>query len=496
MRIIVYRDFESRDCRDIVWLCQEDMLNATVGKTDQSDGSLQVEGRRPFLTIAMNLGLIAVSGLAGWVWTTVVGAAGEEVWFFMAGLCGVFLGVAIHQLIHKGRWILTLICLGAFVASMVTARNRGLSQPTPQASKPREPVFVRTESVDVQTFTEQFAFSGLIEPERSATLAFSDAGLIEALLVDDNDAVQSDQTLAKLNSDQLMANLEEAKAVCVRTESNRKRLEKLLAQNATSEMLRDDAIAEDRVAKARVKALNTKLEDMVLSAPFSGQIAERFVEEGEFASPGKPIFKLLLMNPVKAVVGVPEKMIGLIRPDAAADVMIEAMDATRQFTGRVTRVPLETASDSPLYAVEVTVPNDTGQLATGMAVRVSIEGRTFSNATVLKTSWVQRAGGQHYIFQSVPLEVAEDEFMAAHSLTSEELQDIVTLVADPTHVGVARKLVLESFVIRDGQYVVQDLPLDHPVVTRGAYLLEDLSIVRTGILKTSEDLIEDNEAGP
>ncbi|MCF7974616.1 MAG: efflux RND transporter periplasmic adaptor subunit [Phycisphaerae bacterium] len=450
--------------------------------------------RSPFLTVCMNGGLITACALAGWVWVTVISTQGDKVWFFIATFCGVLLGISIHQLMTKGRWFLTGLCLAAFVGSTMTAHWQGLSRQKPLTTQPREPVFVKTERISAQAFTEQFTFSGIIKPERSALLAFAGAGLIEELHVDENDTVQTGQVLAQLNANQLLAGLEEAKAVCVRTASNRKRLEKLLTENATSEMHRDDAIAENEVAKARIKALEAGLEDMTLKAPFAGRIALRFVEEGEFASPGKPIFKLLLLDPVKVVIGVPEKMIGLIRHNAPTTVILDALDATNSFKGQVTLISPETSGDSPLYAVEITVPNAAGRLKPGMAARTLIQGSTYENATHLKTSWVQRTGGQHVIFQVVPLEEARHDFMALNALSPEQLQAIVDLLANPADIGVARQVVLKDFIIRDGDYVVRDPLPDYPVVTRGTYLLEDLSVVRTGILKHSEDVIDNNGA--
>ncbi len=458
--------------------------------TNGSKNALEFKGRTPVLSVCMNLGLITASALAGWIWVTVISTGGEGVLFFIVALCGGLLGIAIHQLVIGGRWCLTLLCLAAFAGSTMAAHTRGLSHQKPLTTEPREPIFVQTESASPQPFTEQFAFSGVIEPERSALLAFSAGGLITELFVDDNDRVQAGQILAQLNTDQLMASLEEARAVCNRAESTRKRIEKLFAQMATSETLRDNAIADDQVARARVKALNAQIEDMTLKAPFAGQIALRFAERGEYASPGKPVFKLLLLDPVKAVLGVPEKMISLVRPNAPATVSIDALNTEATFKGQVTLIPPETAAGSPLYAVEISVPNASGRLKPGMAARISIQGRTYENTTVLKTSWVQHAGEQHFVFQLEPLDHARKDFMAENAMTPEQLEKTIALVADPADLGIAKRVVLENYFVHNGHYVVPDLSLDHPVVTRGAYMLKDLSMVRTGILEHSKEMVE------
>ena len=84
--------------------------------------------------------------------------------------------------------------------------------------------------------------------------------------------------------------------------------------------------------------------------------------------------------------------------------------------------------------------------------------------------------------------------MALNALSPEQLQAIVDLVANQAEIGFARQVVLKDFIMRDGNYVVRDVLPDYPVVTRGAYLLEELSVVRTGILKQSAEMIENNEA--
>ncbi len=109
-----------------------------MSSIDQSDSSLQIEGRYPFLTLFMNAGLISASALAGWIWTTVISTGGQGVWFSIVCFCGVLLGIAVHQLITKGRWCLTFLCLVAFAGSAGTAHSQGASKKAPQTRKTRE----------------------------------------------------------------------------------------------------------------------------------------------------------------------------------------------------------------------------------------------------------------------------------------------------------------------------------------------------------------------
>ncbi len=74
-------------------------MEESTGNTNDSEGSLLFTGRSPFINLSMNVGLIGACALVGWVWTAVIGSAGETVWFFMAAFCGVLLGIAIHLLI-------------------------------------------------------------------------------------------------------------------------------------------------------------------------------------------------------------------------------------------------------------------------------------------------------------------------------------------------------------------------------------------------------------
>jgi multidrug efflux system membrane fusion protein len=250
------------------------------------------------------------------------------------------------------------------------------------------------------------------------------------------------------------------------------------------------------MAVAKVNALRAQLVDMSLKAPFAGRIAARHAEVGEYAPPGKPIYTLLAMNQVKVTIGVPEAKIDAIREGAAATIVIDALSEKKSIPGRISRIGLQTESGSPLFPVEVTAPNPGERLRAGMVARVDIAVQTHAEVTVLEVPWVQRRGGRHYVFLFAPLEQVWEAVKAAHHLDDGHLRQVIALAARPADVGAARQVELRDFAIHGSSYVLFEKLPDLPLIVRGGHLLEDLSLVRTGILKSSATLLAGTEEGP
>jgi len=66
--------------------------------------------------------------------------------------------------------------------------------------------------------------------------------------------------------------------------------------------------AEVRGLEGRVVEANIQLEDTVLKAPYAGEIAERFVEQGQNVRANEPIVKFQNVEEIEVVVDVPERV--------------------------------------------------------------------------------------------------------------------------------------------------------------------------------------------
>ena len=87
----------------------------------------------------------------------------------------------------------------------------------------------------------------------------------------------------------------------------------------------DSAMQQYEQAVASEKLSRKRLTDATLCAPTSGYIAKRSIEPGDTASPGRPVFEIVQMDPVEVNVGVPETDVHLVRIGQKADITVPAL---------------------------------------------------------------------------------------------------------------------------------------------------------------------------
>ena len=184
-------------------------------------------------------------------------------------------------------------------------------------------------------FASERVYAGKTLPSRSSELGFKRGGEIAQVLVDIGDVVEKGQVLARLDSQTLASNLEQAqantalaqanlsaaKAEAQLAENTEKRFRTLREQGNTSKQIYDEAKlsfqtkrAQYQVAQANVKralaaanASKIALAEAAIKAPFDGIIQSRYMDEGTQILGSTPAVKLIELGPIKAHVGVPSE---------------------------------------------------------------------------------------------------------------------------------------------------------------------------------------------
>lgn len=223
-----------------------------------------------------------------------------------------------------GKGFLFILVIIAMVAALgyFVLQNRSAEGPLVPTATPI-PIAVETINVTLdEAFTAEEKFTGIVSPRRSSQLGFSNGGRIASLRVDIGDRVETGQTLAVLDTRNLRAQLEAAKAVVTEArasyqlaESTVDRQIALLEKGHVSSQRVDEARAQSNTARARIQAatanadaLRVQIDLARIQAPFDGTITSRMADEGAIAGPGQSVFELVETGNLEARLGLTARL--------------------------------------------------------------------------------------------------------------------------------------------------------------------------------------------
>lgn len=140
--------------------------------------------------------------------------------------------------------------------------------------------------------------------------------------------------------------------------------------------------------KAQLKSMDVRLNDMTIRSPFTGVVAERYVDAGAYVSPSTSILKIVDDSSVKVVINATEDDITRVSIGAPAAIKVDSWP-NRQFDGKVIRIAPVVDSVSRTGAVEIQISNESRALKGGMMARVSLVAAQNPSALAIPVAAVQ-----------------------------------------------------------------------------------------------------------
>jgi RND family efflux transporter MFP subunit len=277
--------------------------------------------------------------------------------------------------------------LSALLLAGCTKHDAVSERPTP----------VEVQTVQAFSGKDEKRFSAVIQPYERVDLSFRVGGYVESIAqvpgiaghkrsLQDGDRVERGTVLAHLHSaeygarvTQAQGSLSEAETLLAKAEYDRTRATKLFASQSMTKPDYDAAMANYEANAARVKSARGKLSeaasssnDTVLRAPFAGTILKRNIAMGTLAAPGVTAFVVADTGVVKAIFGVPDKLIPQMKIGKTLSLKADAfLDSELQ--GRITRVSASADPQSRVFEVEVSIPNAKDELKVGMITTLVVD---------------------------------------------------------------------------------------------------------------------------
>ena len=289
-------------------------------------------------------------------------------------------------------WLVLVLIVVAIVLLIV------LKPPPEAVPEPKEkPVPVTVLEVQPRALPDRIVIPGRVAPVADAVLAAERGGRIVALGADKGDCVSAGQVLMRMDSRLADAMLKQALIEVEDARRDETRYTELNETGAVAASEFDAVRKRGEVAAVVLEQAEVQVSQCVVKSPLDGVVNDRFVEVGEYAMEGGPVFHVVSVDPVKVVVNIPERDVAAVRVGDALGFEVAAVPGT-VFTGRVEFAAAAAGPGANAFPVEVVTPNPEQALRPGMIAEVSLVRGIREHALVLPLSAVIASKGEELVF--------------------------------------------------------------------------------------------------
>ena len=338
------------------------------------------------------------------------------------------------------KFIRTILLLGVVAGvvfgglTLIKRKKQELKKAPEFGLKPR-PVTVA--QAQKGTLTQKQDYLAVVEPVQTAQVSARVTGTVEKVLCDENDRVKAGDPLVKIDGeevrhriDSVSAQIEQAKADLAGNRETIKALESSVKYyKSEAERYRGlaekDAVPESRAERAeekhsdirgklnavrekskaiehriasleqQKKELSEKLSYYTVTSPFNGVVAERRVDVGDMASPGKTLIRMEDRSTLRLAFDVPQDDISAVTAGMSVRFALERERRTAEIS-----VLHPSLNKARMMRAEVPIsPKTAEKLPPGAYVPVSVVIDTYKGMTLVpRASLIESPDGGQHVF--------------------------------------------------------------------------------------------------
>ncbi len=217
--------------------------------------------------------------------------------------------------------------------------------------------------------------------------------------------------------------------------------------------------AEVQVEMARIGLDNARLNlrRARVMSPVEGlaMVDARYVEVGDIAAPGRPLFRLVDTSLPDLVLGIPSRDVAYVKAGMTVEVTCLGDLPGRARTGTVRYVPVSADLHNTTFAVKVQLPNEDGSLRGGQLCEASLDLEHFSGPLVHRDDVLDTMEGKSLMI------VDTEERSREVSVRLAAVRRGIACVAEGIEAG-TRVIVVGERLTADGELV--NVVKEHPPI--------------------------------
>jgi len=255
---------------------------------------------------------------------------------------------------------------------------------------------VIVQSAKIQTLQNRIEALGTVRANESIRLTSNVSKTVTRINFDDGQRVTKGDVLVEMTSGEEQALLDEARFHREEAGKQLERVRTLVATNAASRSLLDQRQREYEAAGARYAAIDSRLRDLRLLAPFSGVVGLRNISVGALVTPGSLITTLNDDSKMKLDFTVPSVYLRSLK--VGLPIHARSGDlGNKNFQGEVFSIDNQIDYVTRAITVRALLPNDQLELKQGMLMSLELFADQRESLVISESALVP-LGSNNYVF--------------------------------------------------------------------------------------------------
>lgn len=331
------------------------------------------------------------------------------------------------------RLLLTALGLSTFfMAAPGMAQQRGPSGPTP--------VVVYTVKSD--KFVDRVEAIGTLRANETIVLTSTVTETVTAVNFEDGQRVTKGDILVEMTSGEEKALIDQQRALVNEAGKQLERARELSKDGAVAKSVLEERQRDYNSAKAGMAALQSRLEDHIIVAPFDGIVGLRNISVGTLLQPGARITTLDDDSVMKLDFSVPSLFLPTLKTGIAINA--KAAGFEEAYAGTVSAIDSQIDPSTRAVGVRAIIPNPDGALKPGLLMTVELLKNPRESLAIPETAIIPE-GRKTFV-----LVVADGE-----QGTTVEKREVVTGTRRPGEVEVTDKLKEGDKIVVQGTMTAQ-----------------------------------------
>ncbi|BAO30668.1 efflux RND transporter periplasmic adaptor subunit [Sulfuritalea hydrogenivorans] len=223
-----------------------------------------------------------------------------------------------YRLLPKGLLLLLRMALVSVLAGVMPASVSFMSEsawagtvspggmPDAPAEVPSQNAGETSVVVQLRAVDLGFPVEATVEAVRQATVAAQIAGRVMEIRVDAGQRVKQGELLMQLDAREAAGSDASARASLAQASAAYERTKNLHDRKFVSQAALDQAAAAMKAAQGAAVASGAGLSHGSVTAPIAGLVAQRHVEPGEMAAPGRPLITVFDPKGLRVIASLPQ----------------------------------------------------------------------------------------------------------------------------------------------------------------------------------------------